>query len=68
MRTVYDYPPMAARIAIPVCLYLFLFAAYRSVLTVGHSPPATVAVARLRSTFCPHSPWSALAAEELEER
>ncbi len=41
VRTVYDYPPMAARIAILVCLYLFLFAAYRELYrTVRDTRPS----------------------------
>jgi len=37
---VYEFPPMAARIAILVCLYLFLFAAYRELYrTVRETRP-----------------------------
>lgn len=36
----YEFPPMAARIAILVCLYLFLFAAYRELYrTVKETRP-----------------------------
>lgn len=39
-RTVYDYPPMLARIAILVCLYLFLIVAYRELYrTVRETRP-----------------------------
>lgn len=37
----YDYPPMVARIAIVVCLYLFLLAAYRELYrTVRETRPS----------------------------